>query len=364
MFSKSGWQAERSESQRKAHHNFNGSVHLQELSNDKAAAEAELNGKLGTLRYLESIKAREAARAAAAAAAAPAAPGVGAEDPNGGTAEDAPAQPESGGQQQQDGSSGLAGAAGTAGTAATAPASAAAAADPSSRKVPSAALVAAAAGSGRGAGPAVEADICPVCHDELGQEMVSPHCLHAGSHVPVCLACRAKCHACHSTLGREMVVPTPLWTTLLSTELAGHAAVRAPRVLQVLHDAAGPPAAQPASGALGGKQVARESKRRCLRLLRAYQMLQERLTPSLPQLRSAFRSSSLYSAAGALQLALCWSSSRPAVTPNRRVCRRCVALCSPAGALHAPPAARPPRCLTWSTLMHGWPPQTRWGRLC
>lgn len=57
--------------------------------------------------------------------------------------------------------------------------------------------------------------------------------------------------------------------------------MRAPRVLQVLHDAAGPPAAQPASGALGGKRVARESKRRCLRLLRAYQMLQERLTPSL-----------------------------------------------------------------------------------
>lgn len=104
---------------------------LQELSNDKVAAEAELSGKLGTLRYLSGIKAREAARSAAAAAAAAA-----------GT--------------EAAGAAAGAEAAGAAGGATVPPAAGAA-----------------------GAGGAEDPDICPVCHDDLGQELVSAGCCAA-----------------------------------------------------------------------------------------------------------------------------------------------------------------------------------------
>ena len=46
---------------------------MQELTNDKVAAEMELGRKLATLRYLLSIRQREASKAASAAAAAEAA---------------------------------------------------------------------------------------------------------------------------------------------------------------------------------------------------------------------------------------------------------------------------------------------------
>lgn len=118
----------------------------QELSNDKAAAEAELNGKLGTLRYLVGIKQREQARAVAAAAAAPATEEDG--EPAGGTAG-------GGGPAAADGGS-------------------------EGREEAAAATGGGGLQSGAGAGgPArmqgqggLEADICPVCHDELGQELV------------------------------------------------------------------------------------------------------------------------------------------------------------------------------------------------
>jgi hypothetical protein len=103
---------------------------LQELSNDKAGAELELRGKLATLRYLLGIKAREAARLAA---------------------EDA----EAAGEVEE-----------AAGPAAGAAAEAAAAgraggpAAPAGRALPG------------GAELADREDICPICHDPLGQELV------------------------------------------------------------------------------------------------------------------------------------------------------------------------------------------------
>jgi hypothetical protein len=105
---------------------------LQELSNDKACAELELRGKLATLRYLLGIKAREAARLAAADAEAAA------------QVEDAAGE--------------------AAGAAAAEPAAACAeggpAALPAGRALPG------------GAELADREDICPICHDPLGQELV------------------------------------------------------------------------------------------------------------------------------------------------------------------------------------------------
>lgn len=115
----------------------------QELSNDKAAAEAELNAKLGTLRYLTGIKDREAARAAAQAAA---------------QAAEAHAA-EAAGQGPEAGSTAAAGEAAAA--------------------VGSAAAGVAGPGCRPGAAAVDDADICPVCHDELGQELVRAACVHA-----------------------------------------------------------------------------------------------------------------------------------------------------------------------------------------
>ena len=47
--------------------------HLQDLGNERAAADADLRERLGTLRYLLGLQEREASKAAAAAAAAAAA---------------------------------------------------------------------------------------------------------------------------------------------------------------------------------------------------------------------------------------------------------------------------------------------------
>ena len=136
----------------------------QELSNDKASAELELHRKLGTLRYLTGIKAREAARAAAAAAAE-AQVAAAAE-------EDAAAGPMGDGVEEAG--------TGAAGKHSVAPAAGAGRGEPgvdAGLPCQPAASEAGTTAAARGlvaaaAGEEDREDICPICHDRLGQEMV------------------------------------------------------------------------------------------------------------------------------------------------------------------------------------------------
>lgn len=115
---------------------------VQELSNDKASAELELRARMGTLRYLLTVKAREASKAAV----------------SGGPALEGAAEEQKDAQQQQQAQPSTGDGSGSAAAA-------------SQQQLP-----------GGGSGPAAAAvaskekeeedqeEICTICHDRLGHE--------------------------------------------------------------------------------------------------------------------------------------------------------------------------------------------------
>ena len=171
--------------------------HLQDLGNERAAADADLRERLGTLRYLLGLQEREASKAAAAAAAAAAA-----EAAEAGAAAPVQEAPQVG--------------------AAAADAALAAGVEPEAMEVDRASTA---------AGEAGEDDMCPICHEELGAELVRRRAGGGGA---------AGADEARGGLGKPHTPPL--------APPSGHAGLRAPPLLPLQHGPGGASATQPGAG--------------------------------------------------------------------------------------------------------------------
>ena len=177
-------------------------------------AEGDLRERLGTLRYLLTLRTREAAREAAAAAAAAAAAGSAGQqhEQGGGGGLDAAAQQQQREQQQQEQQQqeqqqdrGDEGRLGSSSDRAAGP-SAAAAGPASPARAPAAAA----------AGEEVEEDLCPVCQEALGpSELVMLPCGHR-LHTSCHMAVLDRLPAGHPAASRRVGCPTCRSRVLLS----------------------------------------------------------------------------------------------------------------------------------------------------